>query len=296
MKKNIKKIKTRQKQKQRQSVNVKIHIDQSKKSINKPTSKTNKPPPYTPIPPIMINPATQTSSNVGPFSFSEIKDVVRNVLGESINNKQPTVQFVGEEMRNPYDMKTPQQNTSSKLYDSIPNTGSTFGYNTQSKVYPFDNWIDVDTEKESIRQQNESLSAIFKNAPNEQTLSTLLNTQDFETPPEMSLSSNRISPTEMTLSRKEKRKQQLNQNYLDRKQKQAESPFIPLDLNKRTQQQLLDQADELGIDTHNENKKGKGSKKLKTRQQLIEEITQKLKTPQTTFLTPTSEIMQYSSV
>jgi len=283
MKKNIKTKKekkpraTRQKQKQRQSVNVKIHIDQSKKSINKPTSKTNKPPPYTPIPPIMINPATQTSSNVGPFSFSEIKDVVRNVLGESINNKQPTVQFVGEEMQNPYGMKTPQQNTSSKLYESIPQTeNTTFSNEIQSRIHPFNNWIDVDAEMESIKQQNESISAIFPNTPNEQTLSTKLNTQEFQT------------PAEFSLSRKEKRKQQLKQNYLDRKQKQAESPFMPLDLNKRTQQQLLEQADELGIDTHNENKKGKGSKKLKTRQQLIEEITQKLNTPQTTFLTPTS--------
>jgi hypothetical protein len=157
MKKNIKTKKekkpraTRQKQRQKQSVNVKVNIDQSKRSINKPSSKSNKQP-YIPIPPIMINPATQTNPQINPFSFSDIKDVVRNVLGESINNRQASVQFVGEEMQNPYGMKTPGQNISSKLYESIPKSedNTTFGNSYQNRIYPFDNWLDVDKEKENI--------------------------------------------------------------------------------------------------------------------------------------------------
>jgi hypothetical protein len=303
MKKNIKKIKTKQKQKQRQkqSVNVKVNIDQSKRSINKPSSKSNKQPPYTPIPPIMINPSTQTNPQINPFSFSDIKDVVRNVLGESINNRQASVQFVGEEMQNPYGMKTPSQNVSSKLYESIPKSedDTTFGNSYQNRIYPFDNLIDVDKEMESIRQQNESLSTIFGISPN-QTLSSKLNTNEFGTP--LTLSSSKlnsndlISSTGTPLSKKEKRKQQLNQNYLDRKTNKLVSPSVPLDISRRTQQQLLEQADELGIDTYNESRKGRGTKRLKTRLQLIDEITDKLNSQQTFNQSPRSEIFQYSGL
>jgi len=294
MKKIIKKIKTRQKQKQKQSVNVKVNIDQSKRSINKPSSKSNKPPPYIPIPPIMINPATQTSSQISPFSFSEIKDVIRNVMGEAINNKEPTVRFVGEEMKNPYDMKTPQQNTSSKLNESIERTAdTTFGTSfLPSRILPTDYWIDVDAEKENIKQQNESLSAIFPKTPNDQTLSTKLNTDEFGTPDEFTLSSSKTNPIPSTLSKKELRRQQVRQNYEDRKQRKMETPFVPLNLNNRSQEQLIQQAEELELDIYNTNRKGKGTKRIKTKQQLIEEITEKLKTPVKT--TPASEIFQYA--
>ena len=149
---------TKTRQKQKQSVNVNVRIDQSKRSVNRKPTSTNKPPQYTPIPPIMINPTTSTNSNVSPFSFSEIRDVVRNVLGEAISNKEPTVKFVGEEMKNPYDMKTPQQNTKSTMNESIlKSADTTFGTSFQpSRIFP-GNWIDVDAEKESIRQQNEEL-------------------------------------------------------------------------------------------------------------------------------------------
>ena len=307
MKKNIKTKKekkpraTRQKQKQKQSVNVKVNIDQSKRSINKPSSKSNKQSPYIPIPPIMINPSTQTNPQINPFSFSDIKDAVRNVLGESINNRQASVQFVGEEMQNPYGMKTPGQNTSSKLYESIPKSedDTTFGNSFQQKIYPFDNLIDVDNEMESIRQQNESLSSIFGISPN-QTLSSKLNTNEFGTPLTFSSSkldsNDLITSTGTTLSKKEKRKQQLNQNYLNRKTNKLVSPSVPLDISRRTQQQLLEQADELGIDTYNESRKGRGTKRLKTRLQLIDEITEKLNSQQTFNQSPRSEIFQYSGL
>jgi hypothetical protein len=320
MEKNIKKIKTKQKprttrqkktrvtrqqqnKKEKDNVNVNIiRIDQSKKSLNR-TKGVSQPrqQPYIPIPPIMINPSTQTNPQINPFSFSDIKDVVRNVLGESINNRQASVQFVGEEMQNPYGMKTPSQNTSSKLYQSIPKSeeDTTFGNSYQNRIYPFDDWIDVDKEKESIRQQNESLSTIFGISPN-QTLSSKLNSNEFGTPLTFSsskLNSNDlISSTGTTLSKKEKRKQQLNQNYLDRKSNKLVSPSVPLDISRRTQQQLLEQADELGIDTYNESRKGRGTKRLKTRLQLIDEITDKLNSQQTFNQSPRSEIFQYSGL
>lgn len=183
MKKNIKTKKqkkpraTRQKQKQKQSVNVKVNIDQSKRSINKPPSKSNKQSPYIPIPPIMINPSTQTNPQINPFSFSDIKDVVRNVLGESINNRQASVQFVGEEMQNPYGMKTPGQNTSSKLYESIPKSEdeTTFGDTYQNKIYPIsDDYLDYIENQSTVSD----LSSIFPNLSNEQTLTKNLNTPE----------------------------------------------------------------------------------------------------------------------
>jgi len=281
MKKIIKKIKSRQKQKQKQSVNVKVNIDQSKRSINKPSSKSNKQP-YIPIPPIMLNPSTQTSSQISPFSFSEIKDVIRNVMGEAINNKEPTVRFVGEEMKNPYDMKTPQQNTSSKLNESIERTAdTTFGTSFQpSRIFPSNYWIDVDEEKENIRQQNESLSAIFPKTPNDQTLSTKLNTDEFGT------------PDEFTLSKEDIRKQNLHKNYLDRKERKEQTPFTPVNLNDRSKTELQEQARELGIVINQPRTAGRGSKREKTKQQLIDEITEKLKTPVET--TTASEIFQYA--
>ena len=73
-----------------------------------------------------------------------------------------------------------------------------------------------------------------------------------------------------------------------------ETPFVPLNLNDRSQQQLIQQAEELELDIYNTNRKGIGTKKIKTKQQLIKEITEKLKTPQSVKTTPASEIFQYA--
>ena len=179
---------TRQQQKKKEKDNVNVNIiriDQSKKSLNR-TKGVSQPrqQPYIPIPPIMINPSTQTSPQINPFAFSDIKDAVRNVLGESINNRQSSVQIVGEDMQNPYGMKTPSQNTLSKLYQSIPKSeeDTTFGGTYENK-----NLFD-DTEQENIKVENESLSSIFPNLSNEQSLTAKLNISGNETPDNLTLS------------------------------------------------------------------------------------------------------------
>lgn len=177
MKKNIKtkkeRTKNKQKQKQKQSVNVNVRIDQSRKSINKNVGRATKQPLYPPLPPIMINPSAPTYSQANPFSFSDIKDVVRNVLGEAISNKLSNVKFIGEEMQDPYGMTTPQKNISSRLYDSITQTdNTTFGDN---KVYPIsDDYLDYIENQSYVSD----LSSIFPNLSNEQTLTNNLNTPE----------------------------------------------------------------------------------------------------------------------
>jgi hypothetical protein len=257
----------------------------------------------------MINPTTQTTPQINPFSFSDIKDAVRNVLGESINNL-PTGRYVGQQMKNPYNMNTPQKYSESSLYESLSQMDTTYDNSSdRNKIYPdflnlprynesqVDTTYGISMEDKILPYDEQnietlSLSSIFPTQSNDQTLTPKLNETFGVSPEDVVFEESKQEETPQGLTKLQLRKKE---EYEARKQRKKEAPYVPIDLSKRTKDQLIQQAIDLGISVTKPKQKGRGAKRDKTKEELIKDINEKLKTSKNTTST-NEEIIDYVEV
>jgi hypothetical protein len=213
----VKKTTTQLKQKQERSVDVKVNIDQSKKTTTQ-TRQPPRPPQY--VPSISFSPSISTPSS-SPYSLSDVRDTVRSLLGEAIKNKESSApRTIEEEPKNIYDMKIPEKNIESKLPESIP----------------------MITEKKIPSKIKEEIIP-------EETLSSIL--QPISKPE--SIAESISSLPEETMSKKEKRKE-AQKKYYEKKKEEKFSLYDPLYLGTFNKADLKNQAEELGIETKKKSK------------------------------------------